>query len=78
MATTVEALNKKKQDGTIGEHESRRLLAFTTLVKVGKAQAAAGDKKGFKPGSGMGTSSKLSASIMFHPINMRNAMSSMR
>ncbi len=79
MAATVEALGKKAAEGSITDEEKRKMAAFATIVKGEKAAAAgAADRKGFKPGSGMGTKSRLSSSVMFHPVNMRNAIASFK
>ena len=74
-AAEVEKLGKKKADGTISEHEARRLAAYTQIVKGEKAAIVmAAERKGFRAGAGSGTASRLSSSVMFHPVNMKNAM----
>ncbi len=77
-AAEVEKLGKKKADGTITEHEARRLAAYTQIVKGEKAAiVAAAERKGFRAGAGSGTASRLSSSVMFHPVNMKNAMAAL-
>ena len=75
MGAEVEKLSKKKAEGTIGEMEARRLAAIAVIVRGEKAAlAAAAERQGFKGGAGSGTAARLSSSVMFHPLNMRNAM----
>jgi hypothetical protein len=74
-AAEVEKLSKKKAEGSIAEMEARRLAAYQVIVKGEKAAiAAAAERKGFVGGAGSGTASRLSSSVMFHPVNMKNAM----
>jgi hypothetical protein len=71
----LEKLGKKKADGSIGEMEARRLAAYQIMVKGEKAAiAAAAERKGFKSGAGSATAARLSSSILFHPVNMKNAL----